>query len=158
MTDSTHEGNAAGMASDAYAGSHPASASSQEAGRDRDCAILSGRKVLIVEDEAIISFLLEDMVTSLGCEDITLAGNVKNALAQIGAAQPDVAILDVNLGGEMAYPVAEKLRALAIPFVFTTGYGRGGVKPEWAGFPVVQKPFNLDALGAALRGILVAAT
>jgi DNA-binding response OmpR family regulator len=154
MTDSTHEGSLlAGIQPDAYT-AQPSAAPA----RDGEDSILSGKKVLIVEDEAIISFLLEDMVTSLGCEDITLAGNVKNALAQIDAAQPEAAILDVNLGGEMAYPVAETLRAIGVPFVFTTGYGRGGVKPEWAGYPVVQKPFNIEALGAALRSILVVAS
>ncbi len=125
--------------------------------RDEQAVLpLGGKKILIVEDEAIISFLLEDMIASLGCEDIALAGSVKSALVQIEDFRPDAVVLDVNLGGEMAYPVAEKLRALGTPFVFTTGYGRGGVKAEWTSQAVVQKPFNIDALAVAVRAILVA--
>ena len=110
--------------------------------------------MMVVEDEAIISFLLEDMLNNLGCDSVVLAANVKGALEQIERAPPDAAVLDVNLGNEMVYPVAERLDARRIPFVFTTGYGRGGIKMDWATRPVVQKPFNIEALSAALRAVL----
>ena len=121
----------------------------------RQCS-LSGLKMLVVEDETIISFLLEDMLSNLGCEKVALASNVGDALDEIDRAAPDAAVLDVNLGGEMVYPVAERLNAAKVPFIFTTGYGRGGIKFEWATNPVVQKPFNIDTLAKALGSVLQA--
>ncbi len=115
---------------------------------------LSGLKFLVVEDETIISLLMEDMLTDLGCDSVSLASSVKDALAQIDRASPDGAVLDVNLGGEMVYPVAERLSAECVPFIFTTGFGRGGIKFEWAKSPIVQKPFNIEALASALKTVL----
>jgi len=114
---------------------------------------LAGKIVLIVEDEAIISFLLEDMMADLGGATINLAANVDEALAVIDTRMPDLAILDLNLGGELSYPVAERLEAMAVPFVFTTGYGR--VDSKWSSKCIVQKPFDLAAMEQALRGALV---
>lgn len=112
---------------------------------------LKGMSAVIVEDEMIVSLLLEDMLISLGCSDVVHASSVSSALEQIGKSLPDVAVLDVNLGNEMVYPVAEQLNVAGVPFVFTTGYGRGAIKLEWAARPCVQKPFNIDAFAAALR-------
>jgi CheY-like chemotaxis protein len=117
-------------------------------------APLAGLSVLIVEDETIISFLIEDMLAELGCDAVRHAGGVAEALKLIEARRPDAAVLDVNLGGVPAYAVAERLRALGVPFVFATGYGRQGVPPEWAGRPVLQKPFPGADLAAALAEVL----
>ena len=117
---------------------------------------LDGLSVLVVEDEAIISFLLEDMLGDLGAVDVRHAGNVKTALALLEDRTPDLAVLDVNLGGERVYPVAEILEAKGVTFVFTTGYGKGGIDPRWAARPVVQKPFNAEAMTEALRALLPA--
>jgi DNA-binding response OmpR family regulator len=108
----------------------------------------------VVEDEMMVSLLLEDMLGTLGCENVLHAASVSSALAELSQAQPDVAVLDVNLGNEMVYPVAEQLTRVGVPFVFTTGYGRGAIKLEWAARPCVQKPFNIDAFAAALRSAL----
>jgi len=102
----------------------------------------------------MVSLLLEDMLGSLGCEDVVHAASVGSALDEISKAMPDVAVLDVNLGNEMVYPVAERLNVAGVPFVFTTGYGRGAIKLEWAARPCVQKPFNIDAFASALRAAL----
>ena len=115
---------------------------------------LSGLSVVVVEDEMMVSLLLEDMLATLGCHDVTHAASVGTALQEIAKAMPDVAVLDVNLGNEMVYPVAEKLNVAGVPFVFTTGYGRGAIKLEWAARPCVQKPFNIDAFATALRAAL----
>ena len=112
---------------------------------------LKGLKVLVVEDESIISFLIEDLATELGAAEVWHAASVAAALALLAARRPDAAVLDVNLGGE---PVAERLERLAVPFVFATGYGRQGVPPQWTGRPVLQKPFPVDALGEALGAVL----
>ena len=115
---------------------------------------LTGYTILVLEDETIISFLVEDMLKELGCEDVRHAANVAGAIALLNQFQPDVALLDVNLGRELAYPVALQLQIKAIPFVFATGYGRSGLAPEWRDRAVIQKPFDTQALGTALRGAL----
>jgi DNA-binding NtrC family response regulator len=116
--------------------------------------VLAGLKVLVVEDETMLFFLAEDMLAELGCASVRHASRVKDALAVLADERPDVAVLDVNLAGEQAYPIAEKLAAMNVPFIFATGYGSEGIPPNWANRPVVQKPFTLDMLartvGAAL--------
>jgi CheY-like chemotaxis protein len=119
--------------------------------------LLERLNVLIVEDEAIISFLIEDMLLELGCGSVTNVAGVLEALSALDERKPDVAVLDVNLDGVEVYPVAERLKASGIPFVFTTGYGHDGLKPEWAQTPVIQKPFRADTLAKALLAILAGA-
>ena len=116
--------------------------------------LLEGMSVLVVEDEAIISFLLEDMLLELGAQDVRIAANVGNALAMIDSKKPELAVLDVNLGGERVYPVAERLEGDGVPFVFTTGYGKSGLDPRWTVKTVVQKPFTVPIMDAALRALL----
>ena len=117
-------------------------------------SLLDRLNVLIVEDEAIISFLIEDMLLELGCRSVTNVAGILEAFAALDEGRPDVAVLDVNLDGQEVYPVAERLQAIGIPFVFTTGYGSDGLKPEWAHMPVVQKPFRADMLAKALLTVL----
>ena len=117
-------------------------------------AALSGLSVLLVEDEAIVSLLLESMLEDLGFADIWYASGVEEALGILAERTPDVAVLDVNLAGEPAYPVARRLAAAAVPFMFATGYGVSGVHPEWADRPVIQKPFETEMLAAALASAI----
>jgi DNA-binding response OmpR family regulator len=114
----------------------------------------AGLAVLIVEDEAIVSFLVEDMLTELGCARVRHAGSVAEALAALAAERPDAAVLDVNLGGQKVYPVVERLRDAGVPFVFSTGYDASALPREWAARPLVQKPFQLATLAAGLRAAL----
>ena len=118
---------------------------------NEDKVLLHGMTVFVVEDEMMVSLLLEDMLGTLGCDNVLHAASVSSALSELSQSQPDLAVLDVNLGSEMVYPVAEELNRAGVPFVFTTGYGRGAIKLEWAARPCVQKPFNIDAFAAALR-------
>lgn len=111
--------------------------------------------VLIVEDEAIISFLIEDMLLELGCRVVRNVAGIPEALSALDDDRPDVAVLDVNLDGVEVYPVAERLRDSGIPFVFTTGYGVDGLAPAWAHMPVVQKPFRSEMLARALEAVLL---
>ena len=111
---------------------------------------LEGLRVLVVEDEAMLFFLAEDMLTELGAGQVCHAGRLMDALAFLETEQPDAAMLDVNLAGQLVYPVAERLAEAKIPFIFATGYGSAGL-PEWLrGRPVVQKPFTAAMLGEAL--------
>ena len=67
----------------------------------------------------------------------------------------DVAVLDVNLNGQLSYPVADALAARGIPFVFSTGYGKDRLPDGYRSFPVLQKPFHVDELGDALTQLLI---
>jgi len=107
---------------------------------------------LVVEDESIISILIEDMLLALGCPSVWHACSVGQAMALLAERRPDAALLDVNLSGEAAYPIAENLEAQRIPFVFATGYGASGIPERWAEKPVIQKPFTLDSLERVLLG------
>lgn len=113
-----------------------------------------GVKVLVVEDETIISFLLEDMLADIGCHVLGQASGVQQAFDLLREQRPDIAVLDVNLRGEMIYPFAERLEVEGIPFVFTTGYGAVGLPERWARWPIIQKPFQIGALVAALETAL----
>lgn len=107
-------------------------------------------KVLVVEDEALVAMLIEDVLDELGHEVVGLAGRLEEALALAQRVEADVAVVDLNLGGRHTYPVAEVLRRREIPFIFATGYGAAGVREEWRGQIVVQKPFEPDELDAAI--------
>jgi CheY-like chemotaxis protein len=117
---------------------------------------LSGLRLLVVEDEAMIAMLLEDMLADLGCVIAGSAGDISRgvAFAENDALALDAAVLDVNIGGEKVFPVAERLVARGVPFVFATGYGRDGVAPAFARVPVLSKPYDPRALEAALVSVL----
>ena len=102
---------------------------------------LNGLRVLVVEDEAAISLLLEDMLLDFGCEVVGPAGRLKAALDLAASEKVDLAILDVNVAGESVYPLVEALEAQNVPFVFSTGYGSAGIKDAYRDRPVLQKPF-----------------
>ncbi|GGD20953.1 response regulator [Aureimonas glaciei] len=117
----------------------------------REGDTLGGLRVFLVEDESLVAMQLEDMVEDLGGECVGLAMKLSRALDMLeGIAAIDVAILDVNLGGDKVYPVAERLRQRAVPIVFATGYGRAGVDPEWQSCEVVQKPYTMQEIAAAV--------
>jgi len=107
---------------------------------------LSGLRVLVVEDEAAISLLLEDMLLDFGCEVIGPAARLSAALDTLAREKVDLAILDVNVAGEPIYPVAEALAERSIPFVFSTGYGSAGIRDAYRNRPVLQKPFAQNDL------------
>ena len=114
----------------------------------------NGLTVLVVEDETLIYLLIEDMLSELGCAEIQHATNVAGALAILEQSRPDVVLLDVNLAGEPAFPIAAHLAARKIPFIFATGYGKQGMPDEWSPQLVIQKPFRVETLAAALKGVL----
>lgn len=113
-------------------------------------ARLSGR-ALVVEDNMIIAMDAEDMLQDLGVEEIETASSVGEALRLIERHPPDFALLDVNLGTETSFPVADALKSRNIPYVFTTGYGESLVLPgEHAGVPIINKPYTQPAVVNAL--------
>jgi CheY-like chemotaxis protein len=115
---------------------------------------LSNRKVLVVEDEMMIAMLIEDMLDEFGCKLVGPATNVPRALELIGKEQVEVAVLDLNLDGKDTYAIADALRQKNVPFIFATGYGSTGMRPEYGDRPVLQKPFQAKDLETALAEAL----
>lgn len=105
--------------------------------------LLSGKHVLVVEDEMLAAMLIEDTLADLGCTAVTVAADVETALAAIAKNPIDLATLDLNLGGgTKSYPVADALMERDIPFVFATGYGARGIDEEYRRHPVLTKPYT----------------
>lgn len=114
---------------------------------------LAGLRVLVVEDEMMVSMLIEDMLDDLGCKVVGPASRLDEAIALAGEAELDCAVLDVNLGGQSIFPLADLLRAKGAPFAFATGYGDAGLREVDKGSPVLQKPFRETDLARVL-GVL----
>ena len=122
---------------------------------------LGGRRVLLVEDEALVALLEEDMLRDAGAEVVGPAGSVAEALRLIeGTAADgglDAAVVDIGLADAAASPVADRLAALGVPFLFATGYGEHADTGGHPTAPVLAKPFDPDALVAAVEGLAAAA-
>jgi DNA-binding NtrC family response regulator len=114
----------------------------------------SGRRVLVVEDEMIVAWLLEDMLADLGCAVVGPAASVNQALAMIDAEAIDAAVLDVNLNGQLSYPIADVLAARGVPFVFSTGYDKDRLLTGYRTFPMMQKPFHRSELENTIEQLL----
>jgi DNA-binding response OmpR family regulator len=112
--------------------------------------------VLVVEDEAAISILIEDMLLDFGTEIVGPAARIEYALQLAHEADLDLGILDINLAGEDTYPIADVLRRRNIPFVFATGYSTNALPVQFQASPTLQKPFTFktfeETLRAALKG------
>jgi len=112
---------------------------------------LTGRRVLVVEDESLVAMLLETILEDMGCDTVGPAANIDDGLALATDDEHlDAALLDVNVAGRHVFPVAEALKARGVPFVFSTGYGEGGLPDEWRGQATIQKPFTEAAVRDAL--------
>ncbi len=110
-------------------------------------------RVLVVEDEFLIASLIERHLATLGCTVAPPAATVEAALATLAEWDIDAAIVDVNLRGDTSFPVADALDARSIPFLFTTGYGQSGLPERYRRSPVLQKPFRMKELEAALGAL-----
>jgi light-regulated signal transduction histidine kinase (bacteriophytochrome) len=122
---------------------------------ERAAAPLSGETVLLVEDSLIISMDAEDVLLQLGAGRVLPAATVRNALEEIDASAPALALLDINLGEETSFAVAERLIERGIPFLFATGYGdQAQLPPAFMHVSVLQKPYTKEGIAkgiAALR-------
>lgn len=109
----------------------------------------AGRRVLVVEDESLVAMLLETILEDMGCVPVGPAATVDEGLRM--ASEPiDAALLDVNVAGRQVFPIAQALKDRGVPFVFSTGYGEGGLPDEWRGHSTLQKPFTEAAVRDAL--------
>jgi CheY-like chemotaxis protein len=110
-----------------------------------------GRSILVVEDEPLIAMMLEDFLETLGHRIHASCDNLPDAVAQCEAGGFDLAILDVNLKGEMVWPAAEVLRERGVPFVIASG---GHVEPPPSAFadaPLLEKPYTIDRIEPVLE-------
>jgi CheY-like chemotaxis protein len=115
--------------------------------------IAAGKRVLIVEDELMIRMLLEGMLTDLGHSVAAEAGGLDEAISLAKQAEFDLAVLDVNLNGIPVTPVVEILIARGVPFIFASGYGQRGLPEAYRTAPILQKPFQVDALQEAIQAV-----
>lgn len=113
---------------------------------------LAGRKVLILEDELIIAFALEDMLADLGAE-VIVASSLDEAFARLGESEIALAVLDVNVHGTKSYPFAEELARRDVPLIFATGYGDAEHPPVFSGAPTLTKPYSRQQLAEAISSI-----
>jgi CheY-like chemotaxis protein len=107
---------------------------------------VAARRVMIVEDEALVALVLADHHTEFGLSVVGPCASVAEATAAVEANDLDAAILDVNLGKELVYPVAELLSQRGVPFVFVTGYGPESIDTRFAHAAVLEKPVERDFL------------
>ena len=111
-------------------------------------------RIVIVEDEAFIAMMLEDMLLELGHEVVGHAPDVETALGVIADTPFDIAILDINLRRSHSYPIAAQLKELGKPFIFATGYSVEGIEEAWQSTVRVQKPYAPAALANALAAAM----
>ena len=117
-------------------------------------AAAQSRRILIVEDSALVVMVIEEVIDDLGWEIVGPGTRLGEALELARTERFDAALVDVNLDGEMSWPVAEALRDRGIPFVFTTGYDGATVLPEqFAKQKVVNKPFTVSEIEQALQAL-----
>ncbi len=108
-------------------------------------------RVLIVEDEHLIQLMLAEMISQIGYEIAGTAANLDEAKESAAGLDVDLAVLDVNVGGEKVFPVADTLRGRGVPFCFVTGYGVAGVPEQYRLNPIIQKPFQETDLARTLQ-------
>lgn len=117
---------------------------------------LRDKRVLIVEDEALVAMLVEDGLVGAGARVVGPAATVDEALLLIEGTASDgglaAAVLDLNLSGEAVFPVADRLMALGVPFLFATGYAEGCNTGGHAA-PMLHKPFDLERLITAIEAL-----
>jgi CheY-like chemotaxis protein len=116
--------------------------------------LLSGRRVLVVEDEFIILLMIEHMLKELGCDSVTAAATIKKALALIDSNVFDVAMVDMNLKGQDSRAVADALAARGVPFMFCTGNRAEDTMVALIDRPVLRKPIRLEDLVDILTRLL----
>ncbi len=107
---------------------------------------LTGIRVLVVEDEGMVAMLIEEMLEDLGCVVVDSVARLAKASSVARTIDVDLAMLDVNIAGQLVFPVAAILRDRNIPILFSTGYGVSGLQGEFALLPVLHKPFSQSAL------------
>jgi DNA-binding response OmpR family regulator len=111
-------------------------------------------RILVVDDEPLISMLVEDWLTELGCEVAGPVASVADGLKFAESTELDGAILDVNLGNETCFALADALRNRGVPLAFATGDGTLGEVSDFPDPIVVSKPFDFETVKTAVEALL----
>uniref|UniRef100_UPI0025E309C8 response regulator n=1 Tax=uncultured Sphingomonas sp. TaxID=158754 RepID=UPI0025E309C8 len=114
-------------------------------------ASLQGRSILVVEDDYMIARDVQEELEGAGAAVVGPVPSVSDALHLIESKAIDAAVLDVNLGQERSFPIAEALEARAIPFLFATGYNSADIPDEWQRAVIVMKPLRIEAVEQLLE-------
>ena len=115
---------------------------------------MKGLRILVVEDQAPIALQLEDMLIESDCEVVGPASRVGQALDLLNEQPVDAAVLDLNIAGELVYPVADALDARRLPYIFSTGYSPSDLAAPYQCRRVLQKPFSRRVFIKAMRETL----
>ena len=111
-------------------------------------------RILIVDDEPLVGLLIQSFLEELKYEALGPAETVSTALHLIETSEIDGAVLDLSLGPDQSYGLAERLRERAVPFAFATGRGEHEIGGGFEGTPVLAKPFTYAQFCALLDRLL----
>ena len=111
-------------------------------------------RLLLVEDEVVVGMFMQELLESIGYRSTEPIGRLSDALAAAEHERFRGAVLDMNLNGEIVYPLAELLTAQRVPFVFVTGYAPRSVDARFTAVPILQKPVLQDELASVLQQLL----
>jgi CheY-like chemotaxis protein len=123
-------------------------------GLDSVVVTLTGTKVLVVEDESLIAMFIEDTLSDIGCEAVSTASSLDEAMNKVTEIEYDIVMLDVNLAGKDTFALAEILSKKNQRFIFSTGYGNAAIPSHLKHIPVLQKPFREGDLAEKLKTAL----
>lgn len=118
----------------------------QDSGSARPEADTPARRILIAEDEFLVSVLLEQDMTEAGYRVIGPYTRFSEAMNGVRQGGFELALLDINMNGHMAYPLADALLAQGVPFIFLSGYGAQDMPERFRACPRISKPYNLSVL------------
>jgi PAS domain S-box-containing protein len=124
--------------------------SSQDVAETSNEFRVSGNRIMVVEDEALVAMALGELLNEMGYSVIGPFSRISEAIITLRSGRIDAAVLDINLGGEVVYPLADILMADGVPFIFVTGYSDEEIEHRFSNVPVLQKPIERDALIAIL--------
>ena len=122
--------------------------------RPMDENALAGKRILIVEDEYFLASDLARLLKDRGAEVVGPAANLPEAERLVGEGGLDCAVLDMNLRGEMTFPIADRLKAAGIPFLIATGYNSASLPERFATHPRIEKPFEAEQIATAIPALL----
>jgi two-component sensor histidine kinase/DNA-binding response OmpR family regulator len=131
----------------------PAVVSKKQANSNRPGA-LAGKRLLMVEDEFLVGMMVKKNLEGLGATVVGPYARLAEGIAAAKAGRLDGALLDFNLGGKLAEPLADLLIARGVPFVFITGYQRDSIDRRYANIPILQKPIEAATLEHVLTSLL----
>jgi DNA-binding response OmpR family regulator len=110
-------------------------------------------RVMVLEDEPILGFALEDMLETIGGWEVSLIARLEEAEVYLDGTSPDLAILDVNIHGRLSYGIADRLQGAGIPYFFATGYGDRTHPQAHQAVPTVTKPYTMDDIRGAIAQV-----